>query len=127
MYNSSRTSTNFTQLDYYIYIRPDQACSSPNLLAMNSHLPVSVFPSTSLVLPLINAVPSLARSRPCVRIILCLSLAEYSDHSGDLESLNAFGSPERTKESQYAMSSEAKAFSVLFWAVKVVVPLKLSE
>lgn len=93
---------------------------------MNSHLPVSVFPSISLLLPLINAVPSLAGSGPCVRINLCLSLAEYSDHSGDLESLNVFGSPERTKESQYAMSSEAKAFSVLFWAVKVVVPLKLS-
>lgn len=103
------------------------ACSSPALLAIDSHLPASTFPSTSLLLPLGNVVPLLSALGPSVNTIRRLSLVEYVDHSGDLESLNVFGSPERTKESQYAMSSEAKAFSVLFWVVKVVVPLNLCQ
>jgi len=46
-------------------------------------------------------------------------------HTGDRLSLNLFGSPERTKDNQYAMSSSAKALSAGDVSENVVVPFKL--
>ena len=37
--------------------------------------------------------------------------ADYAGQTGERASLNVFGSPARTKESQYAMSSAANAWS----------------
>lgn len=51
----------------------------------------------------------------------------YPDQTGDLASLNVFGFFARTKDSQYAMSSSAKAVSTGVIDVKVVDPLNLED
>jgi hypothetical protein len=44
---------------------------------------------------------------------------------GDLSSLNVFGSPERTNDIQYAISSRAKLTSAALIGANVVVPSSL--
>ena len=70
------------------------------------------------MLPLSVTVPS-------VRTTRFVWLVVYAGQVGALASLNVFGLPERTKDSQYAMSSDANAFSEGVMGEKVPVPLNL--
>ena len=56
----------------------------------------------------------------------CLPAASYAGQLGARASLNAFGSPARTNESQYAISSSANARSTSRCGWNVVVPFHLS-
>ena len=72
------------------------------------------------MLPLAFTVPSVSTMR-------CADDGRYTGHTGARSNLNLLGSPDRTKDSQYAISSEANASSEGVMFEKVVEPLNLAD
>jgi len=99
-----------------------QFCCTPTCPATTSHLPLSSALSNSKKLPLTR--PSSGAS--------CNTILDFFDdvnrfHAGDHLSLNLFGSPARTNDTQYAMSSSANAVAVGDISENVVVPFGLEK
>ena len=105
----------------FVVVPVIHACSLCDLLATNSHRLLSSAGSCSASLPLI--VRSFVFGS--WRAMRCCPFIVYSGQIGERSSLNVFGSPARTKESQYAMSSSANARSRSVCGSNVVVPLNL--
>lgn len=88
---------------------------------MNAHLLASPTGSSSTYTPLCT-VEFFGSSCSTVRLFV-----EKSGQTGDRLSLKVFGSSDRTKESQYAMSSSLNAVSILLRPVKTVLPFVLMD
>jgi hypothetical protein len=99
-----------------------QFCCTPTIPATTSHLSLSSALSNSKKLPL---------TRPCLGAS-CNTILDFFDgvnrfHVGDHLSLNLFGSPARTNDTQYAMSSSAKSVALGDISENVPVPFALKK
>lgn len=88
---------------------------------MMVHLCVSGSTSSSKTLPLCVVDPV----GSCCSTILLLLVVLYDGHSGERGSLKVLGFPTRTKDSQYAINSDANEVSTGFMGVNVTEPLGL--
>ena len=87
----------------------------------NAHLSISSAGTSSTELWLVAVLLLIAnRIREGEEVVYC-------GQSGDLESLYLFGSPLRTKDSQYAIVSSANACSAGVWVSWIAVPFSLIE
>ena len=99
---------------FHVWVMSDSVPSS-------AHLSISSAGTSSTELWLVAVLLLIAnRIREGEEVVYC-------GQSGDLESLYLFGSPLRTKDSQYAIVSSANACSAGVWVSWIAVPFSLIE